>query len=78
MYMHHFSTHYMEHSLGMSGCINMLIMNCSISNSEFDSSCLQEGTVNEASSLFINIFIECAKLYIPNKTIVVREDDKLW
>ena len=41
-------------------------------------SCLQEGTVSEASILFTNVFIKFAKLCIPNKTIVVREDDKPW
>ena len=46
--------------------------------SEFDWSCLHQGTVNEASSLFTNVFIEFAKLCIPKKTIVVREDDKPW
>ena len=46
--------------------------------SELDWSCLQEGTVSEASILFTNAFIEFAKLYIPNKTIVVQEDDKPW
>ena len=46
--------------------------------SDFDWSCLHQGSVNEASSLFTNIFIEFAKLCIPNKTIVVREDDKPW
>ena len=46
--------------------------------SEFDWSYLQEGTVSEASILFTNVFIEFAKLCIPNKTIVVREDDKPW
>ena len=46
--------------------------------SEFDSTCLHQGSVNEASSLFTNIFIEFAKLCIPSKTIVVREDDKPW
>ena len=46
--------------------------------SEFDWSCLHQGTVNEASSLFTNVFIEFAKLCIPNKTIVVREDNKPW
>ena len=30
--------------------------------SEFDWSCLHQGSVNEASSLFTNIFIEFAKL----------------
>ena len=41
---------------------------------------LHQGTVNEATSLFTNIFIEFAKLCIPSKTIVVvvREDDKPW
>ena len=47
-------------------------------NSEFDWSCLQEGTVSEGSILFTNVFIEFAKLCIPNKSIVVREDDKPW
>ena len=46
--------------------------------SEFNCSCLQEGTVSEASILFTNIFIEFAKLCIPNKTIIVRGDDKPW
>ena len=46
--------------------------------SDFDWSCLHQGTVNEASSLFTNIFIEFAKLCIPSKTIVVRVDDKPW
>ena len=54
-------------------------MNCSIKKiSDFDWSCLHQGTVNEATSLFINIFIEFAKLCIPSKSIVVREDDKPW
>ena len=44
--------------------------------SDLDLSCLHQGTVNEASSLFTNIFIELAELCIPSKTIVVREDDK--
>ena len=44
--------------------------------SDFDCLCLYQGTVNAASSLFTNIFIVFAKLYIPSKTIVVREDDK--
>ena len=39
--------------------------------SDFDWSCLIQGTVNEASSLFTNVFIEFAKLCIPSKTIVV-------
>ena len=63
----------------MSGFINML--NYELFNkkkSEFDWLCLQEGTVIEASKLFTNVFIEFAKLCIPNKTIVVREDDKPW
>ena len=46
--------------------------------SEFDCSCLHQGSVNEASSLFTNIFTEFAKLCVPSKTIVVREDDKPW
>ena len=46
--------------------------------SEFDWACLHHGSVNEASSLFTNIFIEFAKLCIPSKTIVVRENDKPW
>ena len=46
--------------------------------SDFDWSCLHQGTVNEASSLFTNSFIEFAKLCIPSKIIVVPEDDKQW
>ena len=53
----------------------MQIINFSIKISNFDLSSLPQGTVNEASSLFTNIFIEFAKLCIPSKTIVVREDD---
>ena len=40
-------------------------------------SLLTECSIN-FESLFTNIFIEFAKLCIPSKTIVVREDDKLW
>ena len=46
--------------------------------SEFYWSCLQEGTVNEASLLSTRIFTEFAKPCIPNKTIVVQEDTKPW
>ena len=53
-------------------------MNCSIKKSDFDWSYLDQGTVHKASSLFTNIFIELAKLCIPIKTIVVREEDKPW
>ena len=60
----------------MYGYINYELFNKKISN--FDWSCLHQGTVNEASSLFTNIFIEFAKLCIPSKTIVVQEDDKPW
>ena len=57
----------------------MLIINCSIKKkSELDWSCLQEGTVSEAIILFTKVCIEFAKLCIPNKTIVVREDDRPW
>ena len=44
---------------------------------ELDWSCLHQGTVNEASSLLTNVFIEFAKLCIPNKTIGVR-DGIIW
>ena len=71
IYIYHLRTHYMELLLEMSGCVNMVIMNCSIKNSEFDWSCLQEGTVNEASLIFTNIFTEFAKQCISSKTIVV-------
>ena len=47
-----------------------------MNSSDFDRSCVYRGSVNEACSLFTNIFIEFAKLSIPNKTIVVRDDDK--
>ena len=79
MYTYHLSIPFMELSLEMSGCIKMPILNCLTKKlSEFDWSCPHQGSVNEASSLFTNIFIEFAKLCIPSKTIVVREDDKPW
>ena len=57
----------------------MQIMNCLIKKlSDFYRSCLHQGSGNEACSLFTNIFIEFAKLSVPSKTIVVREDDKPW
>ena len=62
--------------LEIFGHIKMQIMNCSIKISEFDWSRLHQGTLNEANSLFTNIFIEFSKVCIPSKTIVVREDDK--
>ena len=40
--------------------------------SEFDWSCLQEGSVNEASYSFINIFTEFAKLCIPKNNCSLR------
>ena len=46
--------------------------------SAFYWSCLYQGSVNEVCSFFTNMFIEFAKLSIPSKPIVVREDDKLW
>ena len=44
----------------------------------FDLACLHQGSLNEASLLFTNMFIELAKLRIHNKTILAREDDKTW
>ena len=35
-------------------------------------------SVNEATSLFTNIFSEFANLCILSKTIVVGKDEKLW
>ena len=48
--------------------------------SYFDWSCLHHGTctVNESTSLFKNIFIECVNMLILSKTIVVQEGDKSW
>ena len=62
--------------LKIYGYIKIQIMNCLIKISEFNWACLHQGTVNQASSLFTNIFIEFVKVGIPSKTIVVREDDK--
>ena len=45
---------------------------------QFDWTCLNQGSVNDASTLFKNIFIEFVKVCIPSKTILVREDDKPW
>ena len=53
---------------------NMQIMNCLIKMYPIliGHISLHQGTVNEASSLFTNIFIEFGKLCIPSKTSVVR------
>ena len=59
----------MEILLEMSEYIKMKIMNCLIKISDFDWSCLHQGTVNEATSLFTNAFIELAKLFIPSKQL---------
>ena len=64
----------MELLLEMSGYLKMQIMNWFNKKSDFDWSCLHQGTVNEASSSFTNIFIDFAKLCIPSKPIVVRDD----
>ena len=45
---------------------------------QFDWTCLNQGSVNDASTLFNNIFIEFVKVCIPCKSILVREDDKPW
>ena len=45
---------------------------------QFDWTCLNQGSVNDASTLFNNIFIEFVKVCIPSKTIFVGEDDKPW
>ena len=49
-----------------------------IKTPDFDWSCFRQGTVNEAISSFTNVFIEFAKVCIPSKTIVVREDNEPW
>ena len=64
--------------LEMYGYIKMQVINCSIKISDFDWSCLHQVTVNEASSLFANSFIEYSKLCISSKIIVVQEDAKTW
>ena len=46
--------------------------------SEFDWSCLSHGSVNEASNLFNDIFVEMVKSCIPSKLVTVRSDDKPW
>ena len=45
---------------------------------EFDWSCLSHGSVNKASCLFNDIFIEMVKSCIPSKRVTVRPDDKPW
>ena len=76
MCIYHLSINCVELLLEMSGYVIMQIMNCLIKKSDLDWSCFHQGTVNEACSLFTNIFIELFKLCIPSKTIVVREVDK--
>ena len=46
--------------------------------SVFDWSCLSHGSVNEASYLFNDIFIEMIKSCIPSKLVTVRPDNKPW
>ena len=52
----------------------MQIMNCLIKKYPI----LIGHVLIKVLSFFQNIFIEFAKLCIPSKTIVVREDDKTW
>ena len=51
-------------------------LNVKIAN--YDWSCLNDGSVNEACSQFTNVFMGFVKLCIPYKTIHVRPDDKPW
>ena len=65
-----FSTVCIVLSLEMFGYINRL--NNKIL--QFDWTCSTH-MVNDASILFNNVLIESVKVYIPSKTILVREDD---
>ena len=54
-------------------------MNCLIKTlSEFEWSCLYEGSANEAIFNIHTYFLKFAKLSILSKTLVVRENDKAW
>ena len=44
----------------------------------FDWSCLNEGSLDEACVEFTNIFLGMVKSCIPSKTVLVRPDDKPW
>ena len=46
--------------------------------SNFDWTCLNEGTVDEACRKFTDVFFKMVKLCIPSKTVVVRPSDKPW
>ena len=39
---------------------------------------MNQDSVNDASTLFNNILIECVKVCIPCKSILAQEDDKPW
>ena len=63
-----FSTLHTNLPLAMFGCTKMQILNLQ----QFDMTCLTQGTVNDASTLFSNISVEFVKLCIPRKTVLVH------
>ena len=52
------------------------VLNEKISN--YDWSCLNLGTLNEACDLFTKVFMDFVNACIPRKTIQVRQNDKPW
>lgn len=44
----------------------------------YDWSCLNDGSLDEACVKFTNIFLDMVKSCIPSKTVTVRPDDKPW
>ena len=46
--------------------------------SNFDWTCLREGTLDEACSKFNNTFLNFVNLCVPSKNVLIRPDDKPW
>ena len=46
--------------------------------SNFDWTCLREGTLDEACSKFNKTFLNFVNLCVPSKNVLIRPDDKPW
>ena len=55
---------------------NFTLLKQKISN--YDWNCFREGTLDESSTKFNNIFLDFVRSCIPNKNVLIRPDDKPW
>ena len=46
--------------------------------SNFDWTCLRQGTLDEACSKFNDIFLDFVNSSVPSKNVLIRPDDKPW